>query len=41
MATTKGGKKKQFTNLQLRRKLWDAMNESDKSSTKRPGSNKK
>lgn len=41
MATTKGGKQKSVTNLQLRRKLWDATSESSKSSTKRPGSNKK
>lgn len=41
MATNKGGRKKQFTNLQLRRKQWDAMSETAKSATKRPGSNKK
>lgn len=38
---TKGGRKRQFTNLELRRRLWDAMRGSGKDATKCPGSNKK
>jgi hypothetical protein len=41
MSTNKGGRKKEFTNLQIRRKQWDAMSADAQRATKRPGSNKK
>ena len=41
MARNKGGRRKQFTNLEVRVKQWDAMSETAKRATKRPGSNKK
>lgn len=41
MAKNKGGRKKQFTNLEVRRKQWDAMKADAQRATKRPGSNKK
>ena len=41
MSATKGGRKKDMTNLELRRKLWDDMSADAQRATKRPGSNKK
>jgi hypothetical protein len=41
MSRTKGGRKKELTNLQIRRKQWDAMSSDAQKATKRPGSNKK
>lgn len=41
MSVTKGGKKKEISNLQLRRKKWDAMSVEAQKASKRPGSNKK
>lgn len=41
MSVTKGGRKKEMTNLQIRQKQWDAMSSDQQKATKRPGSNKK
>lgn len=41
MSAQKGGRKKEITNLQRRRKQWDAMSADRQRATKRPGSNKK
>jgi hypothetical protein len=37
----KGGRKKESTNLKIRRRQWDAMSADKQRATKRPGSNKK
>lgn len=41
MNFVRGGKKKEWTNLQLRRMKWERMSEDAKKGMKRPGSNKK
>ena len=41
MSKTKGGRKREKNNLQIRRKQWDAMSSDQQRATKRPGSNKK
>lgn len=41
MARHKGGKKKQMSNLEMRRKQYDAMSADKKDAHKRPGSNTK
>jgi hypothetical protein len=41
MPRVRGGRKRPLTNLELRRKQWDALSETARSGTKRPGSNKK
>jgi hypothetical protein len=41
VATNKGGKKRDTTNLKLRQKQWDALSADKQRVTKRPGSNKK
>jgi len=37
----RGGRKRVFTSLELRRKQWDALSEMQRKGTKRPGSHKK
>lgn len=41
MSAHRGGRKRELTNLQIRRKQWDAMSADKQKATKRPGSNKK
>jgi hypothetical protein len=41
MAKTRGGRKKESTNLDRRRRQWDAMSADRQRATKRPGSRKK
>ena len=41
MSTNKGGRKKELTNLQIRKKQWETMSADKQRATKCPGSNKK